>query len=167
MVTPACIVVEASPLISVLKIDRFDLLEVFESKLVCVNHVREEIAYFHQDAKLAALLDAKRIFEVELGSLDDIKSYDALRTGRPSLGPGECASVIYAQSNGSLLVITDKSARGEAKKRGVQCMTTEEVVVLNIQKGLLTVAEADALIVAWRAVREGVTKAKSFGDLLP
>jgi predicted nucleic acid-binding protein len=164
--SPNRIVVEASPLISCLKIDRLDLLEVFACPLLCLNHVRGEVTYFGQDEKLTAALEAKRLEEVELTDLGHIVSYDSLRSLRPALGPGECASIIYAHAHEIPLIITDKVAKNEAKRRGVLCVTTEEMVVLNIRHDKLTVPEADELIAAWRAVGEGVTRVKSFAELL-
>ena len=39
-------VVEASPLISFLKVDRFDILEAVCTSLICTKHVTDEILLF-------------------------------------------------------------------------------------------------------------------------
>ncbi|RYZ61235.1 MAG: hypothetical protein EOP09_20220 [Proteobacteria bacterium] len=158
------VIVDASPLISCLKIDRFELLEVFGCAPTCLNHVKSELTYFGHEEQLSKLIDAGRVLEAILDTPQLLREFADLHGNRTSLGLGECAAIIYAQNRSLPLVIADKAAINEAKRRRIQCVTTEEVVVLNIQRGSLTLTEADRLLEQWRAANEGVTQVRSFSE---
>ena len=160
------IVVETSPLISLLKVDRVDLLSVYAKPMVCLNHVVLEITRRHQEERLEAAMSGGLLAEVALDSLDLVLAYNKLRDDRPSLGPGECASIIYASAFKLPLIVTDRGGLNEALRRKVVCITTEAVVVHNIKAGHLSVEAADELLGQWKLLGEGVTKAASFQDLL-
>ncbi len=157
--------VEASPLISFLKVDRFDLLETVSAHLLCTTHVTEEIRLFKQQERLRRLFAEGRIKEVILSEPLHLTEFAALIDQTP-LGPGEASSLLYAAYHDCSLVITDKKGIREAKHRGVVCITTQEVMVLSIQQGRLTVAEADALIIEWKAVNEFPVSCTSFQQLV-
>jgi predicted nucleic acid-binding protein len=57
--TPSDVVIEASPLISFLKVDRFDILEALYPSLVCTEQVIHEVVLFHQRERLIAIIEAK------------------------------------------------------------------------------------------------------------
>ena len=157
---------DASPLVSCLKVGRFDLLEALSRPVVCVREVRAEILHFAQNQSIEPLIAAGRLAECALTGVNCLADYAALRGARPGPGAGECASIIYAADVNAPLVVDDRSAANEAGHRWITCITTAEVVVLNIQRGRLTVAEADGLIRAWAALGEIITRAASFGELL-
>ena len=54
--TPTDVVIEASPLISFLKVNRFDILEALYPSLVCTEQVIHEVILFHQREQLLALI---------------------------------------------------------------------------------------------------------------
>jgi hypothetical protein len=60
----------------------------------------------------------------------------------------------------------DKRARRVATTRKVKLFTTAEVVVLNIQHGRVTLAEADEFIELWKNMGEFPMSVKSFSDLI-
>jgi predicted nucleic acid-binding protein len=158
-------VVEASPLISFLKIDRFDIIESVCPTLLCTDHVSGEVLLFRQRERLEALLAAGRIREVTISDPTHLAEYARLTEESP-LGPGEASSLLYAAYHGCRLVITDKKGIREAKRRGVACITTEEVMVHAIQSGILTLIEADHLIVMWKALDEFPVTITSFASLV-
>ena len=158
-------VVEASPLISFLKVDRFDLLEVVGSNLLCTTHVTEEILLFRQIERLQVVFLEGRMREVSLSEPHHLVEYATLIEQTP-LGPGEASSLLYAAHNGCSLIITDKKGIREAKRRGVVCMTTQEVMVLAIQQNRLSIAEADAILIEWKALNEFPVVCESFQDLM-
>ena len=57
--TPTDVVIEASPLISFLKVKRFDILEAMYPSLVCTEEVIHEVILFHQREQLFALIEAR------------------------------------------------------------------------------------------------------------
>lgn len=157
--------VEASPLISFLKVDRFDLLEAVSTNLLCTTHVTEEIRLFKQRERLGRLFAEGRIKEVILSEPLHLTEFAALIDQTP-LGPGEASSLLYAAYHNCSLVITDKKGIREAKRRGVVCITTQEVMVLSIQQGRLSVSEADVLLSQWKAMNEFPVTVGSFQELI-
>lgn len=162
--SPGDTVVEASPLISFLKVDRFDILEALYPILLCTAHVSGEVVLFHQRERLLALLESGRLREVSLTEPAHLAEFAHLTEDSP-LGPGEASSLLYAAHNGCRLIITDKKGIREAKKRGVLCVTTQEVMVAAIRIGVISLAEADALIDAWKALNEFPVAITSYREI--
>jgi predicted nucleic acid-binding protein len=156
------ILVEASPLISFLKLDRFDLLEVLEKPLACTDFVRTEIQRSRE--KLNEILTSGDLKEVPLENphnlLEVEKMYDR------GLGRGEASSIVLAEANGYGLIMDDKWAQKVAMDRKVTLFTTADVVVHNIQSYKITLAEADEFIVQWKALGEFPISVKTFADLI-
>jgi len=151
--TPQVTVIEASPLISFLKVDRFDIVEALGGEFVCTSHVRAEVVHFRQQASLDALLAACRIAEVDLDAPVWLAEYARLFEEMP-LGAGEVSSVLYAQCHRCPLIITDRKGIREARRRGVTCVTTEEVMLRAIAEQYITDDEADRLLAEWAALDE-------------
>jgi len=151
--TPSDVVIEASPLISFLKVDRFDILEALYPSLVCTEQVIHEVVLFHQRERLIAIIDAKRLREVSLSNLQIIAEF-ALLTESSPLGPGEVSSLLYAADTGCKLIITDRKGIREAQRRGVSCISTQDILVSAIHQGIVSLEEADALITTWQAMNE-------------
>jgi predicted nucleic acid-binding protein len=155
-------VVEASPLISFLKIDRFDLLEILDKPLVCTDFVRAEVKRPRE--RLDEILTIGRLNEIPLQDPSLLLEVETLY-GR-GLGRGEASSIVFAQSKGYGLIIDDKRARKIAVSRNVTLISTTEIVVLNIQKGNITLAEADGFIEAWKDLGEFPVVVKSFSEVM-
>jgi predicted nucleic acid-binding protein len=160
--TASLILVEASPLISFLKIDRFDLLQVLETPLACTDFVRAEIQRPREelDKILASGLLAEIPLEIPQHLLEVENLYER------GLGRGEASSIVLAQAEGYGLVMDDKRAQKVAKARDVKVITTAEVIVLNIQRGNITLNEADGFIEQWKVLGEFPVSAKTFADLI-
>ena len=91
-------VVEASPLISFLKVDRFDILEALYASLLCTDHVSGEVLLFRQRERLEALFAAGRIREVTLSDPAHLVEYARLTEESP-LGPGEAQLTALCSSS--------------------------------------------------------------------
>jgi predicted nucleic acid-binding protein len=158
--TASLILVEASPLISFLKIDRFDLLEILETPLACTDFVRAEIQRPRE--KLEEILASGLLVEIPLETpqhlLDVEKLYER------GFGRGEASSIVLAQAEGYGLVMDDKKV---AIVRNIKVITTAEVIVLNIQRSNITLNEADGFIDQWKVLGEFPVSAKTFADLIP
>lgn len=163
--SPGDTVVEASPLISFLKVDRFDILEALYPTLLCTEHVSGEVVLFHQRERLLALLERGRLQEVSLTQPAHLAEFAHLTEESP-LGPGEASSLLYAAHYGCRLIITDKKGIREAKKRGVVCVTTQEVMVTAIRSSVISLADADALIETWKSLNEFPVIVSSFAPLI-
>jgi predicted nucleic acid-binding protein len=161
--TASLTLVEASPLISFLKIDRFDLLEVFQTPLACTDFVRAEIQ--RPRDKLDAILKSGLLIEIPLATPQHLLEVEKLY--ERGLGRGEASSIVLAQAEGYGLVMDDKRAKKVATARNIKSTTTAEVIVLNIQRGNITLNEADGFIEQWNVLGEFPVSAKTFADLIP
>jgi predicted nucleic acid-binding protein len=158
---PQTTVVEASPLISFLNVDRFDIVETLGGAFVCTSHVRAEVVRFRQQARLNDLLAARRITEVDLDAPVWLAEFARLIDETP-LGAGEASSVLYAQCHQCPLIITDRKGIREARRRGVTCLTTEDVMLRAIAQQYMTEEEADQLLAAWAVLDEFPMSRTSF-----
>ena len=161
--TAPLILVEASPLISFLKLDRFDLLEILDKPLACTDFVRAEIQRPRE--KLGKILASGLLKEIPLENPQHLLEVEKLYAR--GLGRGESSSIVLAQAEGYGLVMDDKRAQKVAKAYNVKVISTAEVVLLNIQRGNITLVEADGFIAQWKTLGEFPVSAKTFADLVP
>lgn len=159
------ILVETSPLISFLKVSRFDLLEQFVVPVCCTAEVVAEVLYFPQQGALEALLKAGKILSVDLQHPDDLVDFASLTTPPNPYGPGEISSILYAARSGIDLIITDKRAIREARKRKVTVMSTQDVILKAIDSGKMSIQDADDLISLWVTLNDFPVEVKSFSEL--
>jgi predicted nucleic acid-binding protein len=155
--------VDASPLISFLKLDRFDLLEILNKPLACTDFVRAEIQRSRE--KLDELLASEMLKEIPLENPQHLLEVEKLY--ERGLGRGEASSIVLAQAAGYGLVMDDKRAKKVAKACNVKVISTAEIVVLNIQHESITLIEADGFIHQWKTLGEFPVTAKTFADLMP
>jgi predicted nucleic acid-binding protein len=160
--TTPLILIEASPLISLLKIDRFDLLEIFNKPLACTDFVQAEIQRPRE--KLTENLTSGLLKEISTENPQHLLEIEKLY--ERGLGRGEASSIVLAQAQGYGLVIDDKRARKVAKARNVKIISTTEIVVLNIQRSNITLNEADEFIEQWKALGEFPVSVKTFAELI-
>jgi predicted nucleic acid-binding protein len=160
--TVPLILVEASPLISFLKLDRFDLLEILEKPLACTDFVRSEIKRPRE--KLEEVLKSGFLQEIPIEEPHQLLEIEKMY--ERGLGRGEASSIVLAQAHGYGLIMDDKRARKVATTRKIKLFTTAEVVVLNIQHERIALAEADGFIDQWNTLGEFPVSVKSFVDLI-
>lgn len=151
---------DASPLISFLKINRFDLLENLGRVIACTNFVKSEVV--HPRAVFEELCQAGRIVEVSVIEPVHHQEVNALY-GR-GLGHGEASSIILAECNGYELVLDDRKACKEALRRGIFLYSTADIVVWNIKQEKITIEEANGFIDLWRKLGEFLVRAKTFNS---
>ena len=156
------LLIDASPLISFLKLARFDLLEVLNAPLACTDFVRAEVQRPRE--ALETLLASQKLQEIPL--TDPALLLEVEQLYGQGLGRGEASSIVLAQQQGYGLIIDDKKARKEASKRQIILHSTAEIVVQNIQMGNLTLSEADGFIVTWRSLAEFPVSCRTFKDLM-
>jgi predicted nucleic acid-binding protein len=161
--TAPLLLVDASPLISFLKLDRFDLLEIQGKPLACTDFVRAEIQRSRE--KLDEVLASALLKEIPLENPQHLLEVEKLY--ERGLGRGEASSIVLAQAEGYGLVMDDKRAKKVAKACNVKVISTAEVVVLNIQRGKTTLIEADGFIGQWKTLGEFPVSVKTFADLVP
>lgn len=155
------IIADASPLISFLKIQRFDLLSVFQKQLVCTDFVRSEVRQQKED--LDRLIARSLITEVRIELPEHLEIIEELYA--QGLGRGEASSIVFAQATEGTLLIDDKRAVKTAFERGLAIISTAEIMLANIQQNRLSLEEADNFIGQWRAMGEFPVKVASFQEL--
>lgn len=78
------------------------------------------------------------------------------------LGAGEISSLLYAECHGCSLIITDRKGIREARRRGVDCLTTQDVMVRAINQGCITQDEGNAILAQWAGMSEFPVSISSF-----
>lgn len=157
------ILIDASPLISFLKLGRFDLLKVVNSPLACTDFVQAEVKRPREPFE--ALLKNGEIQEIPLANPSHLREVEDLY--EKGLGRGEASSIILATQCHYGLVLDDQDARELAAARGITLYSTSEIVVWNIKSGNVTLSEADGLIAAWRSLGEFLVPGTTFKNFLP
>jgi predicted nucleic acid-binding protein len=158
--TSSLILVETSPLISFLNIDRFNLLGVLKTPLACTDFVRAEV--LRSQKKLNATWASGFLSEVPVENPQHLLEVEKLY--ERGLGRGEASSIVIAQAEGYDLLIDDKQAKKIATARGVKIISTAEIIMLNIQLGNIMLKEVDGFIEQWTAIGEFSISAKTFVD---
>ena len=170
MSTPAPIevILDTSVLVNFLAVDRVDLLHRLKRyRFVITAHVRGEVTYPEQAARLTAAIRAGHLHELSSGTHVELAAFAQLTA---TLGVGESAAIAAAQHRSMVVAVEDRTARRTAEslvgKKNV--LTTTDLMVGIIQGGLLTVAEADAIKLDWATNHRFVlSQFQTFGEILP
>jgi predicted nucleic acid-binding protein len=115
-------VVNASPLISLSKIGRVDLLLKPGRSLIVPEAVREEVLRGGEDDPARRWLEAGVDVNVRTATVDP-------QVGAWSLGAGESAVLSLSMELGALAMLDDREARAAARTLGVRCSGTLGIVV--------------------------------------
>jgi len=102
------LIIDASPLISVLKIERFDLFSVLPGFPVCTEHMRADVQEDIQKARLDSLISRAMIRELQI--VDPVHHSDINDLVEKSFGYGEASSMVLARFLSVPLVMDDKRA---------------------------------------------------------
>jgi predicted nucleic acid-binding protein len=156
------ILVDASPLISFLKLARFDLLKIVNQPLACTDFVQAEVK--RPKEQFETLLATGEIKQIPL--VDPYHLLEVEQLYAKGLGRGEASSIILAQQYSYGLIMDDNHARKAAVERGIALYSTTEIVVWNIKAGIITLSEADVFIATWRSLGEFPVSCKTFRDLV-
>jgi len=157
---------DSSTLINFLRIGRRDLLARLPYRLLVTDVVRQEIRERYQSDELEEALAQGEFSEVALSDIPDLQA--AAQFVAQGLGAGESFSIVAAHKHGAILAIDDRTARNKALGQypSLTCVSTQDLVLANIQQGTLTVAEADAIKELWQNQHRFTLKLTSFTDLL-
>lgn len=140
------VVADSSFLINFLVLDRMDILGALgRFHLHVLNHVRAEIRYEDQVARLQAAVERGIVTEIEITELREIVVYDELRQ---FLGDGESASLAVAVSRRWVIAADEKGRfRRELFDRLGEdhLLDTLGALVTAIKAGVITVKQAEAL----------------------
>jgi predicted nucleic acid-binding protein len=135
------VVADSSFLINFLVVDRMDILRRLPKfRFHVVNHVRAEIRYESQRARLQAATEGGGVTEIEVTEPAEILLYDEFRK---FLGDGESASLAVAVSR-RWVIAADEKGRF---RRGLFIRLGEDYL-LDTLGALLTAIEADVITVA-------------------
>ncbi len=167
----AIVVADTSVILNFLKLDRLDLLGRFPRRFLATEHVAAEITHPEQQARYTAAVAAGHLDTCTVTDPAEVALF--ARLGQDErLGPGECAAIAVALLRGHTLAIDDNKAVGRALREAglaaarLDILRTPDVVVGLIRAGVLDVAVADAIKVAWATHHRFRIKAASFQDLL-
>ena len=149
---PAITVTEASVLMNFLRIDWMDLIASHSHDFTATDHVADEISdrYPDQQQRFASGIDAGAISQMSITGPEEISFFGSLSaSGR--LGSGECSAIATIQVRR-----TDQALR---------ILTTQDLMVSMIRKGLLDTAEADSIKDDWATRHRFRLKLHSFRDV--
>lgn len=133
MSQPELVVSNASPLITLAKVDQFDLLEKLFGRVVIPQAVYLEVALHSTGKSGARETDMANWIEVREAG-DEL----AVAVLRETLGAGESEAIVLAQTTGATLVLLDDAlARRKAERVGLVAMGTLGVLLLAKQTGLI------------------------------
>lgn len=140
------VVADSSFLINFLVLDRMDILgELAQFRLHVLNHVRAEIRYENQRARLQAAVDSGIMTEIEITDPSEILMYAEFRQ---FLGDGESASLAVAVSR-RWVIAADEKGRFRRELFGRlgenYLLDTAGALVTAIKAGAISVELAEAL----------------------
>lgn len=160
---PTPIVLDTSILLNFVKIGRTELLGQLGTSVVLLDQVFDEVRHSEQRAVVE---DAVASGTLELQSVRDpveVALFANLRSER-RLGPGECAVLAVALTRNWVAGLQDRKASAEGQRRSEDLVLyqTEDLVLILIKAGYLTIEEADELLVEWAAKHRFRSKIASF-----
>jgi len=129
------IVSDTTTLIILGKLERYDLLENFFSKIYIPQEVMREIDIksdgVYEEIEKNSLFETKEISDMALFTLLD-----------GILDKGESEAIVLAKELGLILLIDEKKGRGIAKNMGLDIIGLLGVLILNVKKSLILKKEA-------------------------
>jgi len=166
---PQIVIADTSVLVNFLHVDRMALLGGLACEIVITEHVEAEVTEFYaeQVARLADAMARGHVGKTQLTTEPEVMLFGQLMSdGR--LGSGECAAIACAIKGGHALAIDDKKAAREALRieQALTVLGTADLMLQAIREGLLTVAEADAIKLAWEQHHRFKMTFASFAELL-
>ena len=136
------VVADATPLISLMKIGRLNLLERIFGQVVIPEAVYNELTT--NVAFAAEVCQIEECGFINRVSVEDNKSVDVLRRAT-GLDLGESEAIVYADVNGAnILLIDEAKGRRVARTMGLKIMGTLGMFLEAFYKSILTSNEIEA-----------------------
>ncbi len=164
---PTPIVLDTSVLLNFVKIGRIALLGQLGLSVVLLDQVLDEVRNTEQrgmveDAVTAGILDLQSVRNPA-----EVALFSELRSGG-RLGAGECAVLAVALTRNWVAGLQDRRARteGQNRQKGLRICQTEDLVLVLLQAGHLTLEEADGFLAEWAAKHRFRSRLTSFRDLM-
>ena len=161
------VITDTSVLINFLVLDQVALLgQLPDRRFVVTDHVRAEVTEHFQDQlqRLEQAIAAGVLEEIQVRELEEVQLFAQLTAS--GLGIGECSAIAVALHSEHALAIDDKRAIKKIKKfaDAMRILTTEHLVVLLIQHGVVTIDQADAMKREWEQKHRFRLRFKSFAE---
>ncbi len=159
------LILDASVLINFLRVDRMDIFQDYEARLLVTEHV-----YPDQLLRLTAAIHRRTVEVVTVADPSELSLIAHIRTATSNrLGIGECSAIAVAKKRGFGLAIDDKAALkfARALAPAIRILTTQDLVLSLIRCGALDVPSADRLKDDWASAHRFRLKIGSFAELLP
>lgn len=149
---PQIVIADTSVLVNFLHVDRMALLGGLSCGIVITEHVEAEVTEFYveQVERLTIALAQGHVGRTQLTTEPEVTLFGRLMSdGR--LGSGECAAIACAINGGHAVAIDDRKAAREALRieQALTVLGTADLMLQAIREGLQSVAEADAIKLAW------------------
>jgi len=136
------IISDSTTIITLLNIDRLDVLTNIFSCVYIPKRVYEEI-----------VIDEQIILDEEFFGIKEIKDKKLYKLLSKSLDAGECEAIVLAKEMRLSLIIDEKKGRKIASNLGINIFGFIGLLVLNYKNGLLT--REDTIDVFYRAKEQG------------
>lgn len=166
----AVLVLDASVLINLLRVDRADLLGRHPCRFLVTEHVVAEVTevYPEQLSRFNAALQKGFVVEVAVDAPAALAEFARLKGQEPLLGDGECSAMAAASVDGHGIAIDDRKAIAVATRfyPAMPVHRTQDVMAEAIRAGALTVAQADSIKLDWEQNHRFRLKIKSFAELI-
>ncbi len=167
------LIADTSVLVNFLNIDRMDLIGRHLPRCVITEHVIAEVTEYYpvQKDRLTQALAAGHLELIPVIDDHEVEMFGRIQqAGR--LGTGESSAIAVALLRGYSLAIDDrraiKDASSMALERGIllSILGTRDIVVRLINAGLLSIEQADVLLVSWRTQHRYHLPIRSFSELM-
>ncbi len=148
-----------------------DLIGAHPGSFVATDHVAAEITQAPQRECYERALRAHHLAEERVGDPAEVDIFFRLDS-RGELGAGECSAIAVALNRGYRLAIDDNKAlrcavrEASLRRYKLRVVGTEGIVLELIQRGVLTIEEADDMLADWAANHRFQLRFSSFRLLL-
>ncbi len=164
---PTPLVLDTSILLNFVKIGRTELLGQLSTSVVLLDQVFDEVRRPKQRETVEGAVDMGILDLQSVRDPAEVALFADLRSeGR--LGPGECAVLAVALTRNWTAGLQDRKARleGQRRREDLALYQTEDLVLMLIKTGYLTIEEADGFLVEWAAKHRFRSRLNSFRDLM-
>ena len=145
------IVSDATTLIVLGKLDRYDLLENLFKKIYIPQEVMREVS--KKSDGISKKINAHHLFEIK-----QISDFSLLNLLDGLLDLGESEAIVLAKELHMILLIDEKKGRKIAKSMGLDIIGLLGVLILNVRKEKISKEEAVVVLEAMKALKFRVSK---------